>query len=151
MWSMGGRMLGERARLKLTILIAFVSLVGVACSNAVIPATSLPTPTPINSPSTSAIAPSVSSPTPLPPSTPASTNVAPTQSPTPTSQVATEETVQAELEDNSTNDARLSIFELLNPNGPKLVDGRFYNQLLPRDAIRPIYDPSITTPRLRRP
>lgn len=36
-----------------------------------------------------------------------------------------------------------SIFGHLNPDGPKEIDPRFYRQLLPRDAIRPIYQPEI--------
>ena len=39
-----------------------------------------------------------------------------------------------------------SVFAELNPNGPKSVDPRQFRQLLPQDAIRPIYDPVIVGP-----
>ena len=39
-----------------------------------------------------------------------------------------------------------SIFEELNPSGPKSVDPRQFRQFLPQDAIRPIYDPIIVGP-----
>ena len=38
----------------------------------------------------------------------------------------------------------LSIFRELNPSGPKESDAVFFNQLLPQDAIRPIYSPIIS-------
>ena len=38
-----------------------------------------------------------------------------------------------------------SIYRELNPAGPKQIDPRLYRQLLPRDAIEPIYIPAITT------
>ena len=38
-----------------------------------------------------------------------------------------------------------AIADDLNPAGPKHVDPRYYSQLLPRDAIRPVYDPLIGT------
>ena len=39
-----------------------------------------------------------------------------------------------------------AIFEEINPRGPKSVDPRQFRQLLPKDAIRPIYDPVIVSP-----
>ncbi len=43
-----------------------------------------------------------------------------------------------------------SIFKRLNPDGPKEVDARFYRQLLPPDAIKPIYDPEIIAAKSAR-
>ena len=42
--------------------------------------------------------------------------------------------------------ADLSVFERLNPDGPKLLDPREYDQRLPLDAIRPIYEPLVGSP-----
>lgn len=39
-----------------------------------------------------------------------------------------------------------SIYRELNPDGPKDVEARFFDQLLPPDAIEPIYSPAIGLP-----
>ena len=38
------------------------------------------------------------------------------------------------------------IIRELNPSGPKNVDTREFRQLLPRDGIRPVYDPILRMP-----
>ncbi|MCH8062766.1 MAG: DUF3179 domain-containing protein [Chloroflexi bacterium] len=40
----------------------------------------------------------------------------------------------------------LSVFERLNPDGPKLLDPRKFDQRLPLDAIKPIYEPLVGSP-----
>ena len=42
--------------------------------------------------------------------------------------------------------ADLSVFERLNPDGPKLLDPKEFDQRLPLDAIRPIYEPIAGSP-----
>ena len=42
--------------------------------------------------------------------------------------------------------ADLSVFERLNPDGPKLLDPRAFDQRLPLDAIKPIYEPLVGSP-----
>jgi len=50
------------------------------------------------------------------------------------------------VDTDKTSDQASFISEELNPNGPKSVDPRQFRQLLPQDAIRPIYDPVIVGP-----
>ena len=45
--------------------------------------------------------------------------------------------------DSSDDSGPSRVLRQLNPNGPKTVDLRQFRQLLPRDAIRPIYEPKI--------
>ena len=39
-----------------------------------------------------------------------------------------------------------SVYQELNPSGPKEIDPKFFWQSLPRDAIRPIYYPKLARP-----
>ena len=39
----------------------------------------------------------------------------------------------------------LSVFRRLNPDGPKVLDGSKWRQLLGRDSIYPVYDPKVAT------
>ncbi len=52
----------------------------------------------------------------------------------------------AAVDVDSNGDADLSVFERLNPDGPKLLDPREFDQRLPLDAIRPIYEPLVGSP-----
>ena len=38
-----------------------------------------------------------------------------------------------------------TFYREFNPDGPKAIDASSFNQVLPRDAIAPIYEPSIAT------
>ena len=52
----------------------------------------------------------------------------------------------ADLEVEPEGDIELSGFQRLNPDGPKLLAPREYDQRLPLDAIRPIYEPLVGSP-----
>ena len=69
--------------------------------------------------------------------------VAPVQPDAGVSDTAREEPLVDRIDDP---EQASSIFAELNPSGPKSVDRRKFRQLLPLDAIRPIYDPIIVDP-----
>ena len=52
----------------------------------------------------------------------------------------------ASVDVGSSGAVGLSVFERLNPNGPKLLDPREFDQRLPLDAIKPIYEPLVGSP-----
>lgn len=78
---------------------------------------------------------------------PAGPEPSPTSAPaTPGAGLADTAREEPSLESGKIPVSASSVFAELNPNGPKSVDPRQFRQLLPQDAIRPIYDPVIVGP-----
>lgn len=142
-------------------LALLLGALGVACSTAGAPSTSnsnaVPAPAPISPPPIQQPPPAAAPPvevisTPASTTTPLAESTATSTTPPASTPVVVPTQVEAAPESETTaSDANVtgegesyaSIFGQLNPDGPKEVDPRFYRQLLPRDAIRPIYQPEI--------
>ena len=123
----------RRLRLDIAPALGLLALAGAACSSAI--GTATPT---IEAPS----APSAEIATPT--STPMPPTFTPTAEPMPPA-VSSAEAANDSTSPIDRGEAAASAVLDLNPTGPKEADLRFFEQLLPRDAIRPVYAPTIDT------
>ena len=115
-----------RKRIYLELAAAFAVLVAVACSSTL-------------------VGPSATDPDRAPPTALATVTAAPAAAPVDGGSSEPNDS-SSEREAAQSSDDPAETAEDLNPDGPKDAHRRFFRQLLPRDAIRPVYDPSIATP-----
>ena len=137
--------------LRLGALLVPAVLIGVACVTSTDPLEPAPGHAPAVDGSPVAKAASAESDRPTPPldrdaGNPTSLAPSSASGATPEAEARSEAT-PAELVDGDAADPISAIFRELNPTGPKQASVSRFSQLLPRDAIEPVYSPEYRTAR----